>query len=143
MVCIRESRKPRLCSKLPLFRTYWQMIRTLSLLGPLRAFQWVTVCPCNSRGIKNMTGQSWKRQYLHNKSWTFKFHFSQFWYPFVCLIWKLSDMVNMRQEVLVVAALLASVRMSWKVQIYYINRAFWFSIGRHCSSNLKQWQIGI
>ena len=39
------------------------------------------------------------------------------------LIWKLSGIVNMIQEDLVVAALLGSVRTSWKVTIYYINGA--------------------
>ena len=39
------------------------------------------------------------------------------------LIKKLSDMVKMGQYSLVVAALLASVKASWKVAIYYINGA--------------------
>ena len=39
------------------------------------------------------------------------------------LIWKLSDMVFMRQEGLAEVVLLASVRASWKVTIYYINGA--------------------
>ena len=39
------------------------------------------------------------------------------------LIGKLSDMIKMGQESLVVATLLASVSASWKVTIYYINEA--------------------
>ena len=39
------------------------------------------------------------------------------------LIGKLLDMVKMGQENLVVALLLASVRASWKVAIYYLNKA--------------------
>ena len=39
------------------------------------------------------------------------------------LIGKLSDMVKMDQEGLVVAVLLASVRTLKKVKIYYIDRA--------------------
>ena len=40
------------------------------------------------------------------------------------IIGKLSDIVFMRKEGLIVAALLESVRESWKVAIYYINEAF-------------------
>ena len=63
-----------------------------------------------------------------NVSRTFNFDLSYFWYPFryrviQYLIGKLSDMVKMGQDSLVVAALLASVRTSWKVTIYYINGA--------------------
>ena len=51
------------------------------------------------------------------------------------LIWKVSDMVKMNLEDSVVAALLASVRTSWKATIYYINRAllilFWKSLYVH------------
>ena len=39
------------------------------------------------------------------------------------LISKLPNMIFMREESLFVVALLASVRTSWKVTIYYINRA--------------------
>ena len=48
-----ESLKPHLCSKFPLFKTSWWMLRALSQLSPLysslpylRAFQWGTVWPC-------------------------------------------------------------------------------------------------
>ena len=65
---------------------------------------------------------------LLNKSRFFNFDLSYFWYPLGYrvlqdLIGKLLDMVKMGQESLVVAALLASVRASWKVTIYYINGA--------------------
>ena len=36
-------------------------------------------------------------------------------------MWKLSDIVSMREVGLVVVTLLATVRTSWKVRIYYIN----------------------
>ena len=39
------------------------------------------------------------------------------------LTWKLSDMAFMREEGLVMVAIQASVRNSWKVTIYYMNRA--------------------
>ena len=47
-----------------------------------------------------------------------------FWYPFrykviQYLIRKLLNMVKMTQEGLLVAVIIASVRMSWKVPIYY------------------------
>ena len=59
-----ESTKPHLCSKLSLFKASWQMLKVqsqLSLLDPslpyLRPFQWGTVWPYSSSGIKNTTGQ--------------------------------------------------------------------------------------
>ena len=59
--------KARLWSKLSLFKMSWQMLEVLLQLSPLyqsipylRAFQWGTVWPYTSRGIKNTTGQSWK-----------------------------------------------------------------------------------
>ena len=63
-----------------------------------------------------------------NESWTFNFDLSYLWYPLMYrviqyLIEKLLDMVKIFQVRLVVAALLASVRASWKVTIYYINGA--------------------
>ena len=48
-----ESTKPRLCSKFPLFKTLWWILRVLPQLSPLesslpylRAFQWGTLWPC-------------------------------------------------------------------------------------------------
>ena len=69
-----------------------------------------------------------KRLDLLDKSRIFNFDVSYFWYPFSYKViqylnGKLSDMVKLGQEDLVVAALLASVRISWKVTIYYINGA--------------------
>ena len=65
-----ESIKPHLWSKLSLFETSLQMLELqlqLSLLYSslpyLRPFQWGTVSPYISRGIKNMTSQSWKFNY--------------------------------------------------------------------------------
>ena len=58
-----ESTKPRLCSKLSLFKMPWQMLEVQSqpsCLDPsllyLRAFQWGTVWHSTSRGIKNTIG---------------------------------------------------------------------------------------
>ena len=69
-----------------------------------------------------------KNQLLLSKLRLFNFELSYFWYPLryrvmQYLIWKLSDIVKNREEGLVVAALLASVRMSKKVPIYYIKGA--------------------
>ena len=57
--------------------------------------------------------------YLLNKSWNFNLDLLYFWFLLTYrviqyLIWKLSDIVFMREEGLVVMALLASVRTSWK-----------------------------
>ena len=120
-----EPTKPHLCSKMSLFKISWQILEVQLQLRPLdsslpylRPFQWGTVWPYISKGIKNTTGQSWKRLILHNKSQTFKFDLSYFWYPvkyraIQYLIGKVSDMVNMIQEGSIVTALLASVRTSW------------------------------
>ena len=66
LVCVWESTRPHFCSKLSLFKTSWQMLRVLPhlrFLEPylpyLRAFHWGAVWPCASRGIKNVTVQSW------------------------------------------------------------------------------------
>ena len=66
VVTIWESTKTQLCSKLPLFKTSWKMLRVLSHFSPLgsylpylKAFQWDTVWPYTSWCIKNTTGQSW------------------------------------------------------------------------------------
>jgi len=57
--------KPRLCSKLSLFKMSWWMLKVPLQLSPLdpsvpylRSFQLGTEWPYNSRGIKNMTCQS-------------------------------------------------------------------------------------
>ena len=62
-----ESIKPHLWSKLSLFKTSLQMLEEQIQLSPLysslpylRPFQWGTVSPYISRGIKNMTSRSWK-----------------------------------------------------------------------------------
>ena len=65
---------------------------------------------------------------LLNKSWTFNFDLSYFWYSLryriiQYLIGKLSDMVKIDEDSSFMAALLASVRVSWKVTICYINGA--------------------
>ena len=65
---------------------------------------------------------------LLNKSWSFNFDLSYFWCPLrfsviQCLIGKFLDLVKMGQDSFVVAAVLASVRASWKVTIYNINGA--------------------
>ena len=85
------------------------MLKVLPQLSPLDpflpyliAFQWGTVWPYTSSGIKNIK---------NGKLW---------------------DMANMSQESLVLAALLASVKASWKVILYYINRALLKSIITHC-----------
>ena len=59
VVFIWESTKPHLCSKLSLFKTPWQMLEVelqlstlVSSLTYLKAFQWGTVWPYTSRGIK-------------------------------------------------------------------------------------------
>ena len=68
-----------------------------------------------------------KRLKLLNINWTYKFdlmYLIPFRYKFIqYLIEKFWDMVKIRQEGLVVATLLTSVRMSWKVPIYYMNGA--------------------
>ena len=68
VVCIRESTKPSLCSKLTLFKTFWQMLEVMLQLSPLtwvlpnlKAFQWGNVWPCISMGSKK-TFQSWNVQ---------------------------------------------------------------------------------
>ena len=71
-----ESPKPRLCSKLALFMTSWQMFKLLLQLSPLnsylpylRAFQWGTVWPYTSSCIKTTTGQSWKFYFYYMNLW--------------------------------------------------------------------------
>ena len=69
-----------------------------------------------------------KVQLLLSKFRLFNFDLLHFWLPLryrvtQYLIRKFSDMVKMGQEGLVVAALLVSVKSSWKLKIYYINRA--------------------
>ena len=69
-----------------------------------------------------------KLQLLLSKFRLFDFDLLYFWYPsryrvIQYLIRKLSGMVKMDQESLVVAAFLISVMASWKLKIYYINRA--------------------
>ena len=63
---LRMNKAPS-CSKLALFKTFWQMIRVLpwlsslySYVPQLRAFQWGTLWLCTSRVIKNKTTQNWK-----------------------------------------------------------------------------------
>ena len=64
-------------------------------------------------GIENMTGQSWKRVHLIDKSRTVNFDFSYYQN-----LWKLSDFVIIKQEGSTVAALFyLSVRL--KVTIHY------------------------
>ena len=67
VVFIWESTKPHLCSKLSLFKTFWQTLEVqlqLSLLNLslpyLRPFQWGIVWSNTSQDIKNTTSQSWK-----------------------------------------------------------------------------------
>ena len=67
MVFIWKSTKPLLYSKFSLFKILWQMLETLLKFSPLdsflpflRALEWGTLWPYTSRGIKNMTSQSWK-----------------------------------------------------------------------------------
>ena len=67
-----ESTKPHLCSKLPLFKRSRQMLDVKpqlshldSSLPYLRPFQWGTVWPYTSSGIKNTTGQSWKFNFYY------------------------------------------------------------------------------
>ena len=74
--------------------------------------------------------QKYKKSKLKtsNITLTFNFDFLYFCYPLKYraiqyIIGKVSDMVKMSQEGLVVAVLLASVRTSWKVTFYYINGA--------------------
>ena len=128
-----ESTKPHLCSKLSLFKMSWQMLKVPLQLSPLatslpylRTFQWGTVRPCILRGIKSTTHQNRHRLILLDKSWTVNFSLLYFLYPMKYraihyLIGKVSDMVKMSQKGSIVTALLASVRASWKVTIYYIN----------------------
>ena len=144
MVCIRESTKSHLCSKLSLFKMSWCMLEMLLQLSPLvwylpylRAFQWGTVWTCTSRGIKNMTNQNWNIQNGLTKtelstltchifdtpggtgsnSTSWRYRVKQY------LIGKLLNMVTIRQEGSVVTALLAIIRMSLKMTVYYINGA--------------------
>ena len=64
---IWESKRPVLCSKLPFFKTSWQILEMplelslpFSSLPYLRALKWGTIWPYTSRGIKNTSSQSWK-----------------------------------------------------------------------------------
>ena len=64
---IWESTRPVLCSKLPFFKTSWQILDMplelslpFSSLPYLRALKWGTIWPYTSRGIKNTSSQSWK-----------------------------------------------------------------------------------
>ena len=64
---IWESTRPVLCSKLPFFKTSWQILEMPLELSPpfsslpyLRALKWGTIWPYTSRGIKNTSSQSWK-----------------------------------------------------------------------------------
>ena len=130
-----ESIKPHLWSKLSLFKTSLQMLEVQLQLSPLyssvpylRPFQWGTVWPNISRGIKNTTSQSWKIFFYSVKLDFFNVNLMYFWYPLryrvtQYLIGKVSDMVKMSKEGSVVITLLTSVRMSWKVTIYFINGA--------------------
>ena len=66
VVTTGESTKPCFYSKLPLFKKMWHILRVLPYLSPLglyllhlRAFQWGTIWPYTSRGIKSTTSQSW------------------------------------------------------------------------------------
>ena len=108
VLAIGNGPKPCLCSNFVLFKKAWQMLRVLLHLSPLgsylpllRPFQRGTVWPWTSRDIENTTVQR-VIQYL---------------------IGKVSVVVNMSQEGWGVAALLTSIRSSWKVQICYINGA--------------------
>ena len=71
MVTDWESTKPHLCSKLSIFKMSWQILEVQpqlisldSSLPYLRIFQWGTLWPCVSRGIKNTTSQSWKFKFI-------------------------------------------------------------------------------
>ena len=80
------------------------------------------------KGYKKYNRSKLKVQLLLSEFRLFNFDLLYFWYQLrylviQYLIGKLSDMVKMDKKGLVVAALLASVRTSWKVTIYYINRA--------------------
>ena len=80
------------------------------------------------KGYQNYNRSKLKSLILLTKSWSFNFDLPYFWHSLrykviQYLIRKLSYMVKMGQEVLVVAALLISVKSSRKLKIYYINRA--------------------
>ena len=64
---IWESTRPVLFSKMPFFKTSWQILEMplelslpFSSLPYLRALKWGTIWPYTSRGIKNTSSQSWK-----------------------------------------------------------------------------------
>ena len=86
---------------------------------------------CMALYLKRYQKHDWSKLKLINllnKSRTFNFDLLYFWYPLrymiiQYLIGKLSDMVKIGKESLVMAALQVSVRASWKVTIYFINRA--------------------
>ena len=68
-VTIWESTKPWLYSKLVLFKMQWKMLRVLpqfnflSLYLSLKNLLWGTTWAFEERGFKNMTSQSWKRNF--------------------------------------------------------------------------------
>ena len=99
-------------------------------LSYLKAFQWGTgyCMTLYLKAYQNHNRSKLKFQFLLSKFWLLNFDLSHFWYHLRYRviqypIEKLLDMVKMGQEGLVVAALLESVRTSWKVTIYYINSA--------------------
>ena len=80
-----------------------------------------------------------------NKSGSFNFDLFVFWYSIKYrfiqyLTGNLSLVISMSQEGLVVATLLASLRMPWNDPSYYITMGFcWYTNGKHfsiVSSNL-------
>ena len=80
------------------------------------------------KGYQKYDRSKLKALLLSNDCMSFNFDLSYFWIPYryrviQYLIEKLSDMAKMIQKSKVVAALSTSIRTSWKVGIYYINRA--------------------
>ena len=110
---------------------FWRCTNTFNVI--FQNSQWLKSCKKiqkpSSPGIQRFLGKSkLKRLNLLNKSWTFNFDLSYFWYSLRYeaihyLIGKVLDMVKMSQEGSIVIVLLVSVRTSWIVTIYYINEA--------------------
>ena len=137
------STRPCLCSNISIYKIPWQILKVQPQLSSLnqslpylRAFQWGTVW-LYLKGYQKYDKPKLKNLNLSNKSWIFNFDLSYFWYPsrhrvIQYLIAKLLNMVKMSQEDKIVAALSTSIRMPWKVAIYYINKACLFSIEQHC-----------
>ena len=99
-----------------------------SFWGLRNTFGFFTLYSPLIKGYQKYNKSKLTVHFMWSKFRFFNFDLLNFWYPLRYrgiqnLIGKLSDMVKMGQESLVVAALLASVLASLKVTIYYINRA--------------------